>query len=99
MRTLTGRTRIISTGAYLVIALVVLYLYADPYFCSLSKTGQSRLLVSVKLALVCSFWDLAAGWAAVTMFRHVGRTIPALFAAIIVAVGLASTHGFPFFPS
>jgi hypothetical protein len=90
MRTSNKWTRSLLQVAYFVVACVILYFYADPYFCSLSRTGQSRLLVSGKLALACSLWDYAAGWTAGTIFHHVGRTIPALFAGIISAVGFAS---------
>jgi hypothetical protein len=90
MRTSNRWIRPLSQLAYFVVACLILYFYADPYFCSSSRTGQSRLPVSCKLALACSLWDFAAGWTAGTIFRHVGRTIPALFAGIIAAVGFAS---------
>ena len=89
MRTSNRWIRPLSTGLYFVIACVILYSYADPYFCS-SRVGQSRLLVSCKLAFGCSLWDFAAGWIAATVIRDMGRVLPALFAGIIAGVGFAS---------
>lgn len=90
MRATNNWIRPLSTLAYFVIACLILYFYADPYFCSSSRTGQSRLLVSCKLSIACSLWDFAAGWIAASILRDMGRILPALFAGIITAVGFAS---------
>jgi hypothetical protein len=81
--------RLVSSVAYLVVASVILYSYADPYFCAASRIGQSRFLVSIKLALACTVWDFVAGWSSGAVFRQ-RRGLRAFVSALIAGAGFAS---------
>jgi len=89
MRVGNAQRRLLSSVAYFAVASAILYFYADPYFCSPSRIGQSRFLVSAKLSLACTVWNLVAGWFSWTAFRQ-GRWLPALASALIAGAGFAS---------
>lgn len=91
MRTSNRWIRPLFAVAYFVIACLILYsLLLRRRLFSSSRTGQSRLLVSWKLALACSPWDFAAGWTAATILVVWGAPWLRYFAGIIAAVGFAS---------
>ena len=86
------RLRLVTEVLYLAVAYAVLFFYADNYFCSAAR-GQSRPIVSAKLALACTTWDVFASLCGTLAFVIQGKSarwIPVIVATVIVGVGLAS---------
>jgi hypothetical protein len=88
-----GKTaRILSAALYFAFAYGVLYSYADNYFCSASR-GQGRTIVSAKLALACTAWDICAGACgalAVVLLGKRSRWLGVFVSTLVTGLGLAS---------
>jgi hypothetical protein len=86
--------RLLATIIYFVVAYATLSLYvAGSSFCSPSRTGQSRAVVTAKLAFACTLWDIVASLCGVLVLRMLRRKLawPAVVATTLVAgCGFAS---------
>jgi glucan phosphoethanolaminetransferase (alkaline phosphatase superfamily) len=87
--------RITLAASYFLLAYGILFYYTyDDYFCSSSRTGQSHALVTIKLALACTAWDLCASAcgalaAAITRrYSHWSGTAP-LLSTLVSGLGFA----------
>ncbi|MGH9495068.1 MAG: hypothetical protein ACRD3B_08735 [Candidatus Sulfotelmatobacter sp.] len=81
-----------SSVVYLAATYGILFLYADSYFCSAPR-GQVRYIVSAKVALAFTLWDVLAGACGMFALRRLNiasRWLATLLTAIIAAVGFGS---------
>jgi hypothetical protein len=95
MRLSVKRTRLVHTVLYFVVSFAVLFYYtSNDYFCSSTRTGQSHALVTARLALACTTWNLfasACGILAMTgakKFWHWSGVAP-LVSTLIAGAGFA----------
>lgn len=83
--------RLLSSVAYFVVAYGILFFYANPDFCS--SRGQSRPIVSAKLAFACTVWDVFAATCGalsiVTIGKH-SRRLPILVSTLVSGAGFVS---------
>lgn len=81
---------VLSIVLYFCFAYGVLFLYvSDNYFCSSARTGQARGLVTAKLALACTIWNVVASVCGITL-RKYSRWWGAIAATLIAGLGFAS---------
>jgi hypothetical protein len=86
--------RLLATMIYFAVAYATLSLYVSgSSFCSLSRTGQSRAVVTAKLAFACTVWDIVATLCGFFFLRMLRRKLawPAVIVSTLVAgCGFAS---------
>ena len=89
------RTRIALAALYFIVAYGILFYYTyGDYFCSSSRTGQSHAIVTARLALACTAWDIfasacgALGVAATRRYSHWSGIAP-LLSTLVSELGFA----------